>query len=57
MIRMDKSEQDEQAVNWGVPTFTLEIDSPNASVKAVIAVPSSAWSLCVSPHCSLLTER
>ena len=38
-IRTDKAKQAEQAVNWDVLTFTPETDFPNASVKAVVAVP------------------
>ncbi|KAI0030389.1 hypothetical protein K488DRAFT_87804 [Vararia minispora EC-137] len=38
-LHMEKAERDEQAVNWGVTTFTPDTDFPDTMVKAVIATP------------------
>ncbi|KAI0314514.1 FAD binding domain-containing protein [Amylostereum chailletii] len=38
-IKMIKAERDDQAVKWGVLTFTPESDFPDTTVKVVIATP------------------
>ncbi|VDC01078.1 unnamed protein product [Peniophora sp. CBMAI 1063] len=38
-IKLERRERDDQAVNWGVLTFTPETDFPDTMVKAVISTP------------------
>ena len=51
-LREAHSASDDQAVNWGVLTFTPETDFPDTMVKAVISTPDRGMIFVrrVAPH-------